>query len=199
MTKPPALTIPERKTIIRALDDPPPGLEELRAVLVREHVGRCGTASSSVCGQRHRLAIPRRHGGGEMWSSMAGGMSSVMTVLLVAASGCGADSADSESHRCVPLSAAAADALRSVLKHGLELHDPVAVRSDDYLDPPIYMVAAVVDGEAALWAMTSLDGSADIYSANDHAYSISDVGYSDPVGGAISERDDGAAEALACV
>ena len=35
-----ALTIPERETIIRALDDAPDGLEELRAVLLREHVGR---------------------------------------------------------------------------------------------------------------------------------------------------------------
>ena len=35
-----ALTIPEREKIIRALDDAPPGLEELRAVLLREHVGR---------------------------------------------------------------------------------------------------------------------------------------------------------------
>ena len=34
------LSIPERETIIRALDDPPPGLEELRGVLVAEHVGR---------------------------------------------------------------------------------------------------------------------------------------------------------------
>ena len=40
MTKVLALTIPERETIIRALDDPPAGLEELRAVLLREHVGR---------------------------------------------------------------------------------------------------------------------------------------------------------------
>ena len=40
MTKVLALTIDERETIIRALDDPPPGLEELRAVLLREHVGR---------------------------------------------------------------------------------------------------------------------------------------------------------------
>ena len=35
-----ALTIPGRETIIRALEDAPPGLEELRAVLLREHVGR---------------------------------------------------------------------------------------------------------------------------------------------------------------
>ena len=35
-----ALTIDERETIIRALEDTPPGLEELRAVLLREHVGR---------------------------------------------------------------------------------------------------------------------------------------------------------------
>ena len=40
MTKVLALTIPERETIIRALDDPPARLEELRAVLLREHAGR---------------------------------------------------------------------------------------------------------------------------------------------------------------
>jgi len=40
LTKVLALTIPERETIIRALDDAPDGLEELRAVLIREHVGR---------------------------------------------------------------------------------------------------------------------------------------------------------------
>jgi len=40
MTKVLALTIPERETIIRALDDAPAGLEELRAVLLREHVAR---------------------------------------------------------------------------------------------------------------------------------------------------------------
>ena len=34
------LDIPERETIIRALADPPPGLEELRGVLLAEHVGR---------------------------------------------------------------------------------------------------------------------------------------------------------------
>jgi hypothetical protein len=34
------LEVIERETILRALDDPPAGLEELRAVLLREHVGR---------------------------------------------------------------------------------------------------------------------------------------------------------------
>jgi hypothetical protein len=34
------LTIAERETILRALDDPPAGLEELRAVLLREHTAR---------------------------------------------------------------------------------------------------------------------------------------------------------------
>ena len=43
MTKVLALTIPEREMIIQALDEPPPGLEELRAVLLREHVGRVQT------------------------------------------------------------------------------------------------------------------------------------------------------------
>ena len=35
-----ALTISERETIIRALDDPPAGLEELRGVLLREYTAR---------------------------------------------------------------------------------------------------------------------------------------------------------------
>ena len=35
-----ALTIPEREQIIRALDEPPDGLAELRTVLLREHEGR---------------------------------------------------------------------------------------------------------------------------------------------------------------
>ena len=34
------LSIAERETILRALDDPPSGLEELRGVLLAEHVGR---------------------------------------------------------------------------------------------------------------------------------------------------------------
>jgi hypothetical protein len=40
MTKVLALTIAERETIIRALDDAPDGLEELRGVLLAEHVAR---------------------------------------------------------------------------------------------------------------------------------------------------------------
>jgi hypothetical protein len=35
-----ALDIAEREKIIRALEGPPPGLEELRGVLLAEHVGR---------------------------------------------------------------------------------------------------------------------------------------------------------------
>ena len=35
-----ALTIPERETIIRALEDAPSGLETLRAVLLQEHSRR---------------------------------------------------------------------------------------------------------------------------------------------------------------
>lgn len=35
-----ALTIPEREAILRALGEPPVGLEELRGVLMREHVWR---------------------------------------------------------------------------------------------------------------------------------------------------------------
>ena len=35
-----ALDIPERETIIQALDDPPAGLEELRATLLQEHTWR---------------------------------------------------------------------------------------------------------------------------------------------------------------
>lgn len=40
------LDIPERETIIRALEDPPPGLEELRGVPVAEHVSRHGASRS---------------------------------------------------------------------------------------------------------------------------------------------------------
>ena len=35
-----ALTIPDRESILRALDDPPDGLAELRGVLLREHEWR---------------------------------------------------------------------------------------------------------------------------------------------------------------
>ena len=35
-----ALTVSERETILRALDDPPRGLEELRGVLLGEHAAR---------------------------------------------------------------------------------------------------------------------------------------------------------------
>jgi hypothetical protein len=35
-----ALTVPERETIVRALDDPPAGLAELRGVLLREYEWR---------------------------------------------------------------------------------------------------------------------------------------------------------------
>ena len=35
-----ALAVPERGTILADLDDPPPGLEQLRGVLLAEHVGR---------------------------------------------------------------------------------------------------------------------------------------------------------------
>jgi uncharacterized protein (DUF1778 family) len=35
-----ALTIEDRELILRALDDPPAGLEELRGVLLREHAWR---------------------------------------------------------------------------------------------------------------------------------------------------------------
>ena len=34
------LTVEERETILLALDDPPQGLAELRAVLLQEHVAR---------------------------------------------------------------------------------------------------------------------------------------------------------------
>ena len=35
-----ALEISDREAILRALEDPPAGLEELRAILLQEHVGR---------------------------------------------------------------------------------------------------------------------------------------------------------------
>ena len=53
------------------------------------------------------------------------------------------------------------------------------------------MVAAAVDGEAELWAITRLDGSGAIFASSNYAYSISNR-YTKPVGAT-------AAEALSCV
>jgi len=53
-----ALDIPKRETIIRALDDPPPGLEELRGVLLREHGWR----------RREGALIPRTSGFQTAWT-----------------------------------------------------------------------------------------------------------------------------------
>ncbi len=56
------LDIPERETIIRALEDPPAGLEELRGVLLREHelAGARGAVVSRVGRYRYDVLALRR-------------------------------------------------------------------------------------------------------------------------------------------
>ena len=52
------LDIPERETNIRALEDPPAGLEELRGVLLREHTsGGCERACSVAGGPDDPLTL----------------------------------------------------------------------------------------------------------------------------------------------
>jgi hypothetical protein len=62
-----ALTIPERETIISALDDPPPGLEELRCVLLSQHTWRQRQGASCFALRAlttvvRAVTIPRNHG-----------------------------------------------------------------------------------------------------------------------------------------
>ncbi|MDQ3382020.1 MAG: hypothetical protein M3546_17215 [Actinomycetota bacterium] len=66
-----ALTIEDRERILRALDDPPVGLAELRGVLLREHTWRVREGSSSrrwaglfARDKRHRLATRQLSIGG---------------------------------------------------------------------------------------------------------------------------------------
>lgn len=52
-----ALTIEDRERILRALDDPPGGLTELRGVLLREHEGRI---RDGLVSKQKKVATQRR-------------------------------------------------------------------------------------------------------------------------------------------
>jgi hypothetical protein len=132
-------------------------------------------------------------------------MGVVGVALIFAVSGCGGESSSESasetsgteaSSRCEPLPAAAVEHLGSALHSG-KLVGPVAVRSDDR--DQLYMIAARVGGEPALWAMHRLDGSGLIVSLNDHASEVSGTIRGEDLFVPISADDDGAAEALSCV
>jgi hypothetical protein len=117
--------------------------------------------------------------------------------LAFIAGGCGSGSSSNEaSSRCEPLPTEAADFLGSALDTGT-LDNPVDVRSNDF--EHVYFVAAMVNGEPALWAMNRLDGSGLIFSENDHAYDVSSMGRGDTTDAHITDSDDGASDALSCV
>src|SRR5687768_16932109 len=81
----------------------------------------------------------------------------LVVALTLAVVGCGGESSsEGASSRCEPLPSAAAEHLGFALSSGTRLVDPVAVRSDDF--EHVYMVAARVDGQPAVWAMNQLGG-----------------------------------------
>jgi hypothetical protein len=131
----------------------------------------------------------------------------LVVAFALAAGGCGGSSdeeaseaaSESPSAACETLPKSAADFLESAL-YGRQLVDPVMVPSEVGFGP-VYMVAGRVEGQPALWAMDKLDGGGLIFSVNDHAYDVSNMGRSEDLreGLRFDEETDGAAEALACV
>lgn len=127
--------------------------------------------------------------------SRIGALVAALTLAIV---GCGGDSSsEGASSRCEPLPSAAAEHLGFALSSGTRLVDPVAVRSDEF--EHVYMVAARVDGQPAVWAMNQLGGFGLIISVNDHAYDVSRMGRGEDLRDPITEDTDGVAEALSCV
>jgi hypothetical protein len=130
----------------------------------------------------------------------------LVVALALAASGCGGSSdeasdttSESPSVACETLPKPAADFLESAL-YGKQLVGPVMVPSEVGFGA-VYLVAGRVDGQPALWAMDKLDGGGLIFSVNDHAYDVSEMGRSEDLreGLRFDESVDGGAEALACV
>lgn len=105
-------------------------------------------------------------------------------------------SKDAAATRCQPLPATARTHLSSALYSGT-LVGPVYVRSNDF--EHVFMVAALVNGRPAVWAMNQLDGSGLIISLNEQAYQVSGMGRGETLRDPITVADDGAAEALGCV
>lgn len=115
-------------------------------------------------------------------------LGSLVSILALAVTGCSSDTASEGSSRCQALREPALEYLQAMVPSGLD--DPVYVPDPD----GTYFIAAMVDGEPALWGMSDLDSGV-VWSVNQHAADVSQIGRSRPITG----DDDGAAEALLCV
>lgn len=140
----------------------------------------------------------------------------VCILFVFSASGCGGGSAPpagdktpaktavTPSARCVEVSAAKLSEIESKLTiiGGGSLKDGRAVKSEDFDN--IYFIAAEIEGpgfyengQFGLWAAESLEpGQGKIYSVNTRAKAHSDWPDADA---SITQRSDGAEEAMACV
>lgn len=127
-----------------------------------------------------------------------GAVALLVTTFVV--TGCGSQPSDDDaSSRCEPVPRPTAQFLNDVLSPGMTLDDPVAVRMIEGHD--VYIVAAKVGGQPALWVASPYDdGEGYVFSANDHAVAVSGVANPEPEPGAIvAKYDDAFAAALACL
>lgn len=123
-----------------------------------------------------------------------------LLVITFVVTGCGSQPSDDDaSSRCEPVPRPTAQFLNDVLSPGMTLDDPVAVRMIEGHD--VYIVAAKVGGQPALWVASPYDdGEGYVLSANDHAVAVSGVANPEPEPGAIvAKYDDAFAAALACL
>ena len=175
-----------------AADDTPPSVSP-----ATERVSETPVAASP-------RKAPSRGGVRGWWESNSKwariGMVGLIVLFVLVAVGVLANtdnsSTNSVSSRCEPLPSQAANFLGSALDSG-SLVNPVTVRSNDFSH--VYFVAAMVNGEPALWAMNRLDGSGLIFSENDHAFDVSGMGRGDTTDAHVTDSDDGASDALSCV
>jgi hypothetical protein len=121
---------------------------------------------------------------------------SLCAAVAFVAGGCGSSSKERATSRCVPLPQVAVEQIESTLSGGLALRFAVSVRSKDLHHE--YFVAGQVAGDPALWVMNRLDGTGKFYSVNDLAYQVSGMRRSEDLASPITEKDDGASDALYC-
>ena len=119
----------------------------------------------------------------------------VFVVFAFVAAGCDSDTPGGDaSSRCESAPKVATEFLDVVLSPGMTLGDAVAVRSTD--DDSVYIIAANVGGQPAVW-FASVDNDAGVvWSVNQHAVDVSEVGKAQ-TGGSIS--DDDVEAALSCL
>lgn len=117
----------------------------------------------------------------------------IVFAFAVVTVGCGSDTTDDGASRCESVPELVAQYLDVVLLPGMTLEDAVAVRSADGDDR--YMIAANVDGEAAVWFADADDVAGVVWSVNEHAVEVSEVAKPPDVAGSWSEDDMEAVEA----